>query len=355
MLTRTREEIEAHEARICEALLKVGTALPARKLEKILDRVLETSGPAVYDALGRGPIDHLEPVLGAPLRKQSARPVSPYSAGDVYAVFLAASLRANQLAAAATLARKLTRGIDHMGRLVQTLRKLEPPPEVLPIARSVVQKHEPTDFLDDFPLVYGLVGVLAMDGTPGSARAAAAFSRKALAQAGAGDNPADRLAYVLGEVGRGKEIAALVRSLQQVERKRAKESEAQAWATGLSLPMKSKPDWRVDIWLAEGKPNTWFGMMQEGPQVHLLVSPSRAPYWTVELMDVDGRGCFCRAGVFGSNDFGLPKLRKLEEFPRWLIRVEKKLQISFAVDKAAIGCGRSKSAIAPIRRWLAGE
>ena len=52
------------------------------------------------------------------------------------------------------------------------------------------------------------------------------------------------------------------------------------------------------------------------------------------------------------DDFGLPKLDKLDGFPAWVQAAGKKLRVRFSIPQASINLGRHKAAEPAIRAWL---
>src|SRR5262249_21231049 len=105
--------------------------------------------------------------------------------------------------------------------------------------------HTPQDFLDDFPFVYALVGVLAAEGSEASAKAIEGCAKRAIAAAkknkGVDDNPADHFAFILGQVGKGERMKKLERILARHRRAENVERHAPQPPPAQRLPRRGLP------------------------------------------------------------------------------------------------------------------
>ena len=90
-----------------------------------------------------------------------------------------------------------------------------------------------------------------------------------------------------------------------------------------------------------------------------MLDPGNKPDWKVDLHG-EPKGLYGSEGGSYSNwggevsqdDFGLPKLDKLDGFPAWVQAAGKKLRVRFSIPQASINLGRHKAAEPAIRAWL---
>jgi hypothetical protein len=263
---------------------------------------------------------------------------------DLQDDFLSAAEEKGVLESAEDLVGKLGRS-NHSPGLAKKLEQMTLPRALVPIAQAFVATITP-DGLTDFQIAYGLAFLLAKEGSTKSWVAIEGFAERAIAAA-KGDtvvNPADLLARYLPKSDLKKRMAA-------IEDERVLSSEAAALGTKLKLPS----EWGASLWIGEEVPNTWFGAMQDAPQLLLHLDPKDKPDWKVDARGKNGDGIYSNwAGEVSQDDFGLPKLEKLENFPSWIPGAAKKLKTTFSIDRAIIKVGRKKSLADPIRRWLRG-
>ncbi|HXU04003.1 MAG TPA: hypothetical protein VN903_23740 [Polyangia bacterium] len=330
---------------ITDALVRVGNALPAAQLRAALDVIIDRNDRALRDALAQKPLPHLEPLVGPALRARRM------DIDEFRNALFAAAADAALLHETAKLARVLDRAIS-IPSMAKLVPKVDAPAAVLDLARPLLSAYAPEDLHDgSFRLTFGFVGLLAKEGSKASLDAIEKFARL--------NEKKDEFTLqgtvrMLNAAGKGAGLASLVARLEGKEATRKATTDAQALADALDLPMRGKKDWRVSIWIGVGKPNTWFGMFQKSAQVHLSINPEWIPDWEVELRDKAAkRGFDCRGGEMLSNDFRLPSLKTLQDFPRWLAIAGEKIGARFTIADAEISCGRHRGAIAPLRTWLA--
>ena len=339
-------DVRTKDKDIVAALVKVGDALPAAKLRAVLDLLIDNvKSHVLFEALAQRPLPALEPLVAPALR---ARKI------DIEAfttALFAAAADAGLAHETAKLARVLGRAI-HMGSMEKLVPKVAAPRTVLDVARPLLAAYDPDELHDSsFLLTFGFVGLLAKQGSKASLDAIEKFARR--------NEKKDKFTLqgtlrMLAAAGKGAAVAALAARLEGKETARKAATPAQALADALDLPMRGKKDWYVSIWIGVGKPNVWFGMFQKSAQVHLSINPERVPDWTVELQDRTGKRSYRSwGGDVSSDDFRLPSLKTLQDFPGWLAKAGKKLRTKFTIADAEISCGRHRGAIAPLRAWLA--
>lgn len=239
--------------------------------------------------------------------------------------------------------------------LVKRLKKIEPSDDAIGTMNATLKKKASADWLDDPFTLYGMLGVLVKDSSDAliATVAKVANSLNRLAEDETVANPTEHLVELLDEYGEGARADALTAKLKGVETKRQRAGESVALAKRLGLSFADKPKWRAKIWLATGEPNPWFGAYQKGPQICLRLSPTDKPDWELELRG-QKKGIYSNwGGDVSQDDFRLPPLTALDEFPAWLVTAGKKLKVRFSVDDAVIDCGRHKKAANALRAWLA--
>jgi hypothetical protein len=251
------------------------------------------------------------------------------------------------LESAEDLAGKLGRS-NHFPGLTKKLEKVTLPRELVPIAQTFIDDITPDGF-SDFQIAYGLAFLLAKEGSKKSWTVIEGFAERAIAAA-EGDtvvNPAELFARYLPKSDLKKRMAAM-------EEERVSASEAAALGRRLKLPVE-EDDWSARVWIGKAVPNMWFGAMQNAPQLLLALDPKDKPDWKLDARGKNGDGIYSNwAGDVSQDDFGLPKLAKLEDFPSWIAGAANKLKTTFSIEDAIIKVGRKKKAADPIRKWLRG-
>jgi len=236
---------------------------------------------------------------------------------------------------------------NHFAGLAKNIAKTSLPPRLVPVAQAFVEDLTPDGF-SDFQIAYGLAFLLAKEGSKKSWRIVEAFAERAI-EAAKGDtvvNPAELFARYLPK-------SPLREKLARIEEERVSVSEAHALGKKLKLPVDD--GWSATIWIGKGIPNGWFGAMQDAPQLHLVLEPANKPDWKMDARGKNGDGIYSNwGGEITQDDFGLPKLARLEDVPTWIPLAGKKLKVAFSIDDASIKVGRKKKAADPIRKWLRG-
>ena len=331
---------------IARALIRVGDALPPARLRAVLDLILAGWDGPLRDALAQQPLPHIEPLLVAAYRAGLKRSIDKFRT----TLFLAA-IDAGLLHDTAQLTRALDRAI-HIGSMAKCVAKTPAPPAVLALARPIVARWALDGEHDmSWLLTFGFVGLLAKEGSKASLDAIEKF---AALSAKKDDYALQGTVFMLGKLGKGPAAASLAARLDNKETKRKVATPAHALAEELGLPMRGEKRWWISVWIGVGKPNVWFGMFQKSAQVHLSINPERSPDWEVTLKDKAGKRSFdCRGGEMYSNDFRLPPLNVLRDFPRWLASAGKKIGARFTIADAEIASGRHRGAIPMLRAWLA--
>ena len=330
---------------IIGALLKVGDALPAPRLRAVLLLITKFKWWMLFAVLARKPLPHLEPLVAPVLRAR--RPVF----GEFRPALFAAAADAGLVHETARVVKALDGGfhIPHMATLAP---KVDAPPEVLDVARPVLARYLPKELQDDsLLLTFGFVSLLAKEGSKASLDAIERFANA--------NQKRDEFTWqgtilMVEKAGKGAGAAALAARLWRKETKRRAGTQAQALADALALPMRDQRDWRVTIYMAVGRPPACFGYFQQTIEVRLSLDPKDPPEgWEVEMRNKgEKRSYQCRGGEMLSNDFHLPPLKRLRDFPGWLARASKKIGKRFSIAHAKFFCGDHRAAVTPLRAWL---
>lgn len=278
---------------------------------------------------------------------------------DIEKGFAAAAARAGAAEEAAAFIARVKK-VSHIPGLIKAVGKMDLPRALLPPAREALKDCTPRDFVD-FQIVYGLAGLLASDGSKPSMDVLEGFAERA--QKAARDNtvidPKEILGRIIKALGRGAAAGTLRKKLAEHVEARRDQTEVVALMKRLAPVLAKRRGWRIQIWIGLGAPNPWFGMLQKGPRVLLALDPDDKTEWHVEVKS-EPKGLYGaqrqysnRIGDVSQDDFGLPKLERLDAFPSWLEAAGKKLRVRFSVNEALIEVGRQKSVVAPVRAWLA--
>jgi hypothetical protein len=330
---------------IADALEKGSAALPSDRLREVVALLFSSGRPhPMYDAFARGPLPELA-AAAAPLL------AAKRDENDFAAAFFLAALEAGALEDAARLRRVLDR-TSNMPGVAKQAPQVETSPAVLEVARNVLGEYAPTEegLCEPFQLVYGLVGLLAKEGSKPSIDAIEAFTVRATLK----DKTAEQQTLrMLNAVGRGELATSFAERIAKREGARNAATESQRLAEAIGLPMRGDPNWSASIWIAEGEPTEWFGDLQNSLQVNLRLWPAWSD-WTVIVRGPRGKGLYtCHSGEHLQNDLGVPRLSQLAAFPRWLVDAGAKLGVKFSTADAKINCGRQRSGAELFRSWLA--
>ena len=248
--------------------------------------------------------------------------------------------------------------------LIKLLHKLELPESLIAPARSALEAFV-VDGVDDYQLVYGVVGLLAKEGSAASAKTLDRFAGRAEATDRLrGDTVSTRcLLTVLDAVGQGAAVARVASAARQFLDGDRSTNSALTFIKRIVPGFAAAKKYHLQVRLGPagtGVPLTSFGTYQHGARIHLEVDPTRKPYWAVELRSapagphgLDNQRYSNSGGEVLQDDLGLPSLQKIEDFPSWVSMVGKQLNVSFSVEDAWIDAGRYRSAIVPVREWLA--
>lgn len=335
----------ARVKQITDALEKGSAALPVERLREVIGLLMTHQRGALYAAFARKRLPELE-AAAAPLLAEAR------DDNDFAATFFLAALEAGALQPAAALARVLGRTVNMPG-VAKQAPKVEAAPEVVAVARDLLGRFAPTrtGLCQPFQLVYGLVGLLAKEGSPASIAAIEAFTARAALK----DETAERQTLrILEAVGQGDLTASFTARLAASEQVRKTATESQSLSETLGLPMRDEKDWSASIWIGEGVPTEWFGLLQETWQVHLTLRPAAVPDWTVTLRGPEDQRVYdCRGGDTFRNDLAVPRLHELAAFPRWLVDAGAALKVTFSAAEAKVNIGRKSSGAPLIRAWLA--
>jgi hypothetical protein len=341
------------DAKLAEALHTVGARLPAPKRAALLGGLAQHAPSVLLMAAAKG-LDEVVLKLAVDALRSAAK--KSFLADRLNVHFFLAAASKGKAPEGARLVLDLNRPI-HFPALVKLLKKGKIADDVLTdVARSVLAKKATGEWLSDFMTVFGLLGVLAQDGSPASIKVVDQVRRR-LEEHEVEDEVRDSASLIdklLTELAGSKAPAkAVARAARKKVAARRAGSPAKALADSLGLSFADTSGWRVSIWLAEGEPNIWFGAMQNGYQVNLRLDEADKPHFRLELRG-EKSGIYSNwGGTVSQDDFGLPQLSGLEQFPAWLRQAGNVLKTSFSVDKAKIDCGRYRGAVAPLRAWLA--
>jgi hypothetical protein len=252
--------------------------------------------------------------------------------------------------------------VSHFPGLLKAIAKLSIPKSLTGPAQIALDGYE-ADGLHDFRLVYGLVSLLVMDGSKKSIAIVTAFADRAdrRTQDDTVIDGAQLVLRTLKAFGKSADAKSLTKKLEMRVSERHASSEAAALLTRIAPKIAAAPKARVSIWIGvEGQPpDPWFGMMQNGPRIHMSISIHDKPDWKLDV-HAEPKGLYGHEGGQYSNwggnvsqdDFGLPKLASLEQFPAWIPLAAKKLRAKFSVAAALVDAGRQKASIPPVRTWL---
>ena len=329
------------DAKIAKDLITARDRLTAKERARIVGALAEHT-PWTLLRAARKPLDpavHREIVKH--MRKRH----------DLVSQFFVTAAKRDVAAEAAELLFQLDQAAS-FPELAKRLKKIEASDDVVGAVNATLKKKASPDWLDDIIPLYGLIGVLVKEDVITTvAKVAKAMGHLDEDWA---SSRTKNIIELLERFGTGAAAEALAARLAGVEAENTAKRESVALAKRLGLPFADKPTWHAKLWLAKGEPNEWFGAFQKGPQVMLSLGPQDMPDWKVELRGAK-KGIYCNwAGDVTQDDFRLPPLSKLEDFPDWLGAAGRKLKVSFSVEQAVINCGRYKKAAGTLRAWLGG-
>src|SRR5436305_1861441 len=138
------------------------------------------------------------------------------ASADIHARWKTAARRAGAVAEAEDFAARVAR-VNHLPGLIKLLTKLELPPALHAPAQAALADFTPRG-MDDFQMVYGLVGILARDGSADAARVLRTFAKRADARAKSETvvDPAESIGRVLRQLGKGPHIKAVAGDLAEI-------------------------------------------------------------------------------------------------------------------------------------------
>jgi hypothetical protein len=287
-----------------------------------------------------------------------------YGEGDpdfvVLNAFLDEASRTRVDKAARVVANRFFRSSD----VFASVAKSQLPKELLPAARKALAAVDSVEILGDLKLEdsmlqCGLVGLLAAHGD----KAALSSLQKLLPLASAlalssNTDLRDAFCKVLQTVDVGPKTAALRDALEREIRARNEANPALQLLQRIAPALAEVPDVGVDIWLDEREPAPLFGVGQETTRLVLRLRPHQSTGWEIGAYSRPGkkqRQYQSDANGITQDDFDLPILRTLDDFPAWLARAEPAFGKSFARDKALIrilGKKKPKGAAAQLAAWV---
>lgn len=244
---------------------------------------------------------------------------------------------------------RLEAGIN-MPSVHKIVPKIKPTAKMIKFMQEMIHKYSYDD--SAVCLWYGMLGLLAQEGSSRSTKIIKEYVQR---EDKKGNPFLTRLmSRLLDHVGNGKEIKELTRFYTEIADRMVEQSELGRLAKHLQLSPK-KMDWEWNLHFAAGEPPAYFGAAHDGPWVRVVLVPEYLTRpWQIFVLDrAYGKSLISGpTGEMSTNELAVPALANFLDFPVWIGRVAKKLNVDFDFQKTKFFGPRSSKDKQKIIKWI---